>query len=171
MKTKVLIASENEKYHINVEGRATFEVSNPLRNLAFKIANTQISEISVNLALCSGMDSTFIGVIAMLGLHAKKCGAKALILNAGDSLKKLLDGLGLNKLFTYSEDQYAGIKNWEESITAPSGTMPNAVETAKTILDSHETLMNLDASNIPRFKSVVEFVKKDLEDAEKDKKK
>ncbi len=163
MKAKILMAVENNQYHVKVEGRATFEVSSPLRNLALKLKDAPVGGISINLDACTGMDSTFIGVIAMLGLDAKKQNAPAVILNADENNRKLLNGLGLHKIFTYGEDNYAGVKQWQDG--SPS-LKPPALETAKTVLNAHETLMDIDESNVPRFKNVVEFVKKDIEKSE-----
>ncbi|HPN85134.1 MAG TPA: STAS domain-containing protein [Victivallales bacterium] len=168
MKAKILIANENGQYHIKVEGRATFEVSSPLRNLARRLSESPMAGVYVNLESCSGMDSTFIGVVAMLGLHAKKQNVPAVILNSDESNKKLLNGLGLSKIFTYTEDAYAGLKKWSDG--APTEKV-DALDTAKTVLSAHETLMGIDESNVPRFKNVVEFVKKDIEKTESQDKK
>jgi anti-anti-sigma regulatory factor len=169
MKAKILIAVEGGEYHIKVDGRATFEVSSPVRNLAMKIDNGPLKGVYVNLESCSGMDSTFIGVIAMLGLYARKQNVPSVILNSNENNKKLLNGLGLYKIFTYAEDSYAGVKKWTDS-SSESPAKPDAVETAKTVLTAHETLMDIDESNVPRFKNVVEFVKKDLDRNEQENK-
>jgi anti-anti-sigma regulatory factor len=168
MKAKVLVATENGQYYVKVEGRATFEVSSPLRSLVMKLHGVPIAGVSINLELCSGMDSTFIGVLAMFGLHAKKQNVPALILNADENNKKLLTGLGLNKIFTYSEDSYANVKQWQDN--SPQGK-EQALETAKTVLFAHETLMDIDESNVSRFKNVVEFVKKDIEKSKEEEEK
>jgi len=99
---KVLIARDNGAYHIKVEGRATFECSPPLRNLANSLDAHDYQSIFIDLSSCVGMDSTFMGILAMIGLKAKKLGSSVRIVNANDSNKNLLNGLGLQKIFIYT---------------------------------------------------------------------
>lgn len=40
--------------------------------------------------------------------------------------------------------------------------VPTRTEAAPTILEAHETLMNFDPRNVPKFKDVVEFLREDL---------
>jgi hypothetical protein len=46
-------------------------------------------------------------------------------------------------------------------------TMPEAsrdkLDTAEAVVDAHDTLMDVTPENIPKFKSVVNFARKDLE--------
>jgi anti-anti-sigma regulatory factor len=159
MKTSdVLIAHNSGGYLIKIVGRANFEYAPPLRNLANELENDSYSRISVNLKECTGMDSTFMGILAMIGLRAKKSGAEMEILNASDSNKYLLKGLGLTSLFSFS------YKNTEDMV---EWTMPEAsrdkLDTAEAVVDAHDTLMDVTPENIPKFKSVVNFARKDLE--------
>ena len=47
------------------------------------------------------MDSTFMGILAMLGLRAKKINAPMYVYNADEANLALLQGLGLRKLFEF----------------------------------------------------------------------
>ncbi|HRR29122.1 MAG TPA: STAS domain-containing protein [Victivallales bacterium] len=162
MKAKVSVACDNKEYHIQVEGRATFEVSPSLRSLALRIGSSPISGIYIHLDNCTGMDSTFIGVLAMLGLEAKKQNSPAMIVNADENNRKLLNGLGLHKIFLYTQSENSDIndKKWQDNSLPPK---QDPMETAQTVLNAHETLMNIEESNVQRFKNVVDFVKKDIE--------
>jgi hypothetical protein len=44
----------------------------------------------------------------------------------------------------------------------PATPAVSAVEMAQTSLEAHETLMNVNPSNIPKFKDVVQFLAEDL---------
>lgn len=169
MKAKILMAAENNQYNIKVEGRATFEVSSPLRNIALKLRNSPVSGVFIDLENCTGMDSTFIGILAMLGLAAKEQNAPAIILNANENNRKLLNGLGLHKIFTYSETENKDLENKKWQDHSPQEKQ-DSLETAKTVLNAHETLMDIDQSNVQRFKSVVDFVKKDIEKSQEENK-
>ncbi len=160
---KVLIARENGQYHVKVEGRANFECSPPLRNFANSLDEHDCKGISIDLAGCVGMDSTFMGILAMIGLKARKIGACVSIVNASDSNKNLLNGLGLQKIFSYaSSSEMESRQRWVDA--EPSS---DKGEKAETVLEAHETLMEVDKNNVPKFQNVVDFVKKDLGREEK----
>ena len=154
--TKVLISRDNGEYHIKVEGRANFECSPPLRNFAHSLEDCK--GIFIDLSECAGMDSTFMGILAMLGLKAKKCGYTVSIVNADGNMKNLLNGLGIQKIFNYVEiSEIESTQKWEDT-----GKSTDKTEKAETVLEAHETLMKVDKENIPKFKTVVDFVRKDL---------
>ena len=156
--TEVLIASNDGVYSIKVNGRATFECAPPLRSLAKELENVVFKKIDVDLSACTGMDSTFMGILAMLGLRAKKIDAVMTIFNAGDLNKSLLFGLGLKKLFTFSEG--------EISLDPQGGTSQDGADriaSARTVLEAHKTLMDVDEENVRKFEKVVDFVQKDLD--------
>ncbi len=156
--TKVLISRDNGEYRIKVEGRANFECSPPLRNFAHSIECQDCRGISIDLSECVGMDSTFMGILAMMGLKTKKCGHTVDIVNADANMKNLLNGLGLQKIFNYVEmSEIEATQKWEDA-----GKTTGKTEKAETVLEAHETLMKVDKGNIPKFKTVVDFVRKDL---------
>ncbi|MBP3394718.1 MAG: STAS domain-containing protein [Lentisphaeria bacterium] len=155
---EVLIASNDGVYSIKVNGRATFECAPPLRSLAKDLENVMFKRVDVDLSACTGMDSTFMGILAMLGLRSKKIDAVMTIFNAGELNKSLLFGLGLKKLFNFSEG--------EVSFGAQTGAADGAADkivNAQTVLDAHKTLMDVDEENVKKFEKVVDYVQKDLD--------
>lgn len=155
---EVLIASNDGVYSIKVNGRATFECVPPLRSLAKELENVVFRKIDVDLSACTGMDSTFMGILAMLGLRAKKIDAVMTIFNAGDLNKSLLFGLGLKKLFNFSEGEI----RFESEAGSAEGTA-DRIASAQTVLEAHKTLMDVDEENVGKFEKVVDFVQKDLD--------
>lgn len=151
---EVLIASNDGVYSIKVNGRATFECAPPLRSLAKDLENVMFKRVDVDLSACTGMDSTFMGILAMLGLRSKKIDAVMTIFNAGELNKSLLFGLGLKKLFNFSEG--------EVPFGAQTGAADKIVN-AQTVLDAHKTLMDVDEENVKKFEKVVDYVQKDLD--------
>lgn len=160
------IASENGIYAVKASGRATFECAGPLRELAGKLAEEEFTRIDVDLAECQGMDSTFMGILAMLGLRSRKIGAEMNIVNANELNKSLLYGLGLKKLFNYTEGTVVMPGNESASTGASSGKLD--LESAQTVLDAHKTLMDVDDSNKKKFEAVVDMVQKDIDRLNKD---
>ena len=99
-----------------------------------------------------------MGILAMLGLRSKKIDAVMTIFNAGELNKSLLFGLGLKKLFNFSEG--------EVPFGAQTGAADGAADkivNAQTVLDAHKTLMDVDEENVKKFEKVVDYVQKDLD--------
>ena len=158
MSAEIIISNDGDAYYITVNGRATFEHASRLRNLAKSLEDCTFSGISVDLASCTGMDSTFMGILSMLGLNARKLGIPMTIYNAGDANKALLFGLGLKKLFQYKDaSMETGDASWSSGEEVPKGM------DARTVLEAHQTLMDADEQNIRKFEKVVELVQKDLD--------
>ena len=158
MAAVITISNKGTDYYVTVNGRATFEHAPQLRSLAKTLENAPYTSINVDLGQCTGMDSTFMGILSMLGLNARKIGVTMTIFNAGDSNKDLLFGLGLKKLFQYKDEAMAsGDTGWESGETVAKGM------DAHTVLEAHKTLMDADEGNIKKFEKVVEMVQKDID--------
>ncbi len=164
MSTEVIITNDGDAFYISVNGRATFEHASQLRNLAKTLETQNFSKICVDLGQCGGMDSTFMGILAMIGLRARKIDAPMEIFNAGAANTALLHGLGLKKLFDFREGTMtSGSDGWTGNSDSASS------ERARTVLEAHQTLMNADQQNVKKFEKVVELVQKDIEQMNKDK--
>ena len=149
-----------------VEGRANFDYGLPLRNFA-KNLEGNFTRIAIDLRACLGMDSTFMGIMAMIGLKAKKKNVQVEILNADENNRYLLEGLGLDKLFKFVNKDTCNICN--EKIASDTKTC-SVLNTAETVVDAHKTLMRVDKKNIPKFEKVVEFAQEDVDKLKKKKK-
>lgn len=160
------IHSSEGLYTIQVVGRATFECVAPLRNLAKELETAEFKKIHVDLSQCAGMDSTFMGILAMLGLRARKIGAEMNIVNAGELNKSLLYGLGLKKLFNYTNGEV--VLPGKENIAAKASSGKMDLDSARTVLDAHKTLIDVDDSNKKKFEAVVDMVQKDIDRLNKD---
>ena len=159
---ELFISSRDGVHTVRVAGKGTFECAPGLRNLGKTLDQTSFQEVRIDLRECTWMDSTFMGILAMIGLRAKRINAKMTILNAGPQNTALLCGLGLKKLFVF-EDSAAG-SGAENAVPQNGGAAENsATENARMVLDAHETLMNVDEANVAKFKGVVSLVKNDLE--------
>lgn len=161
-KADILISQSHGVFKIKVEGRASFESSPPIRNLAKTLKSETVQKVSVDLKNCTGMDSTFMGVLAMLGLEARKVMAPMEIFGASDENLNLLEGLGLKKLFNFVNEVSTDLldtKEWERV----DGNPRNIRERAETVYEAHDTLMDVDAKNVPKFEKVVDLTRKDLD--------
>ena len=156
--TDLLISHRDGVYSVKAAGRANFEYAVPLRELAKTLETFKCFRI--DLGECVAMDSTFMGVLSMIGLKARRFKAGVELYNANDTLKKLLRDLGVNKLFTFIDgaDPDAPAE-WASA----SHDRRDLLTTAETVTEAHQTLVEADSSNAARFDQVIEFAKQDVE--------
>ena len=107
-KGEVFISEKDGITFIRAKGNASFVCAPPLRELAKKLAAEPFGGLKIDLEECTWMDSTFMGMLAMLGLNAKKKGIPAEIWNASEQNEKLLSGLGLKKVFDFRTGEFGG---------------------------------------------------------------
>ena len=158
IKPEIFVSKEDDAYKVKVVGKSTFAVAPIMRNLVQRISSSSPIGVSIDLSECTGMDSTFMGILAMLGLKTKKNKQPALIANASKENKKLLDGLGLNKLFDYIVTPADEKHDWKKE-------KPKEIsfkENAETVFHAHKSLIETDVANADEFQNVVDQIEKEI---------
>lgn len=166
---QILVAKSSQLVQIRVIGRATFKVSRELREFGLRVVRDGIRSLIIDLSQCRGMDSTFMGVLAMIGLEAKDHkNTNLVIVNAGQQQRKLLESIGVSRLFEFAEKDMDQV-TWKNLVEA-AAEVADMGDVADTILNAHQTLMDISPDNVPKFKDVVEMLAHEVEE-EKQKKK
>jgi len=141
-----------------VSGRANFETAMPLRDYVEKLSGREV--IWFAMAGCTGLDSTFMGVMAMLALKAKRSQCEIHLAGADAKLCGLLAGIGILKLFAKHD---ALPENLVSGTAAPLENAPRSeADRAQTVLDAHKTLVEADGKNAEVFKTVIELAEDDV---------
>src|SRR5436190_12564259 len=150
---------------IKIAGRASFNSSLDFKTLINGLAQKGFSRFVLDLTDCPLMDSTFLGVLAGLGLKfgsARNGDPVATIelLNPKPRIQDLLENLGVTHLFKIinGQEPAAGKMNPVDSGSAK----PDRKEISRTCLEAHQTLMDINPANIPKFKDVAQFLAEDL---------
>lgn len=169
MKTPALsgltVCLGNDEVWIRVCGRANFSCSYDLKKLVHELQEKGYHSFVLDLSECLLMDSTFLGVLAGLGL---KLGANGngtplrsiQLLNPNSRIADLLENLGVTQLFQVRHGQPLA-SNGDACSQAPTDTA-DKVELTRTCLEAHETLMRVNPENVDRFKDVAKFLAEDL---------
>ncbi|MDR0932009.1 MAG: STAS domain-containing protein [Victivallales bacterium] len=157
----LLISHRDGVYFVKVSGRANFEYAVPLRELAKTLEEFHC--VRMDMTECLAMDSTFMGVLSMIGLAAKRSNAEVELVNASDFLTKLLRDLGVVKLFTFVKSDEKSGESYE-----CVGCKSDLLTTAETVAEAHETLIEADKANAGKFDAVVALSKRDVERLKKE---
>ncbi len=112
-----------------------------------------VKHFFIDLSHCDYMDSTFMGLL--VGFNKKlsiTAAQKVEIVNPSEPCKKLLKGLGIQKLLSYIDEEIAmPLDMVQISKTAKA--------TAEFILKAHEELINLSIINRRRFAALQSVLK------------
>jgi anti-anti-sigma regulatory factor len=163
---KMLIYSGKESACIKIVGRATFTSSIDLKTVISELNQRGYTWFVLELSECSLMDSTFLGVLAGFGLKMAASPAPPGVpvielLNPPPRIVDLLENLGVLQLFKVNQGNAPCIRAPEEVVAHTPG-QPSREEVTRACLEAHETLMELNPANIPKFKDVAQFMAEDL---------
>ena len=146
---------------VRIDGKGSHQNSGELK--AFVKNQLEASggqRVIVDLSLCTGMDSTFMGMLTCLAGRIEEAGGSLHVVNAAGRNGELLRGLGLDQIFVVDD----GTASIEEPVATPSCTaLPKECtdkSTQKAIcLESHEALVAADERNAPKFRDVIDLMR------------
>ena len=149
-----------------IQGRGTFLNSAPFKSIiqTMQARNPQTTFI-LDMRECESMDSTFMGVLAGVGLAQRREKRPNLTLvNVSDRVRKLLTTLGLAHFL----DIRSSIpeKTPLPEIDAFQQTDPvqaNREDQILHMIQAHQDLVHLDSSNKIRFENVLKYLSDSLE--------
>jgi anti-sigma B factor antagonist len=150
---------------VRISGRANFTTSIDFKTLMNELRQKGYSYFVLDLTECALMDSTFLGVLAGFGLklgfvQGDRTERAIELLNPNTRINDLLESLGVLHLFRTSHGPLAPPEQTES--TTPSQSHPTREEVTRACLEAHQTLMEINPANIPRFKDVAQFLAEDL---------
>jgi len=153
---------------IKIIGRANFSSSIDFRTLVNELLQKGYTYFVLELSECLLMDSTFLGVLAGLGLKMSSARNKETVpaielLNPNVRITELLENVGVLHLFKLTEGCLA--LPAEAEIHAHAPVNHSKEEVTRACLEAHQTLMQLNPQNIARFKDVAQFLAEDLQKA------
>jgi anti-anti-sigma regulatory factor len=167
---KLMVSVSDTVVVVKITGRASFTSSLDFKALIEALRRRGHRHFALELSECVIMDSTFLGVLAGLGVksaEAAREGRKCPIalVNPNSRITDLLANLGVSHLFQVIHRAPADDTQFREPDSpAPK---PSRAEVSRTCLEAHELLMAMNPANIPKFKDVTQFLAEDLKRMER----
>lgn len=151
---KYLVHIDGDDAFMRVVGKAGYLNCRSAGEFFNIVAEKNCKRLLIDLAECSGMDSTFLGMIAGAALRLSKNGAQVVVENPNERNRQLIDNLGIYRLVKIAQ---------AKAVQAEVGTQL-AVENVPqaSILAAHENLVEADAENLKKFEDVISFLKKEI---------
>ncbi|HTG44890.1 MAG TPA: STAS domain-containing protein [Verrucomicrobiae bacterium] len=157
---------------IKIEGRANFTSSVDFKTLVNSLWQKGHHHFVLDLTDCMLMDSTFLGVLAGLGLKLTNGDTKNSpeatpieLLNPNARIADLLENLGVAHLFHTVAGRSAEDSQKLVPVETPA-TNASKAEISRNCLEAHKVLMEINPANVAKFKDVAQFLAEDLKKTE-----
>jgi hypothetical protein len=121
--------------------------------------------VVVDLELCTGMDSTFMGTMAGIAIRLAKLPDGVLqVTGANDKNRNSLEDLGLSMLLEIEPQDAV----WKDNITNIRNSLKEcsittSVDRTQHVFDAHKLLCDADESNDEKFSTVLDVLEAELE--------
>jgi anti-sigma B factor antagonist len=148
---------------VRVRGRASFMNSQLIRDFFQQSIRAGTRRFAVDFAECTGMDSTFLGVLAGTAIELRNSTPRGVLIfcRLGPRNLELVRNLGLHRLATI--DCGPGTPAGAEAAgRALEGPRLGEKENAELCLRAHESLVEADANNLAKFQDVIGLLKDTL---------
>lgn len=170
----ISVSCANDHVYVRVVGRGTFQNGPPLRRYALDMIKQGRHQFVIDLGGCQAMDSTFLGMLAGIGLHLhRECGrGKVRVIEVNAQNAELLETLGLDRLF---EVNTAGHPPAETALPAATdfrqladtdlaelSRRSDKGEVAGLMLEAHDNLIDVDRRNEEKFEEVTRYLREKI---------
>ena len=155
---------------IRCTSRGSFVNSPALKTIAEKYMARGGQTIVVDMEICPGVDSTFMGTLAGLARKMMVCGGALQIATPTQRTRSAMESLGLDMLVEIDPGNALWQQDIQERRTmiatgsakeASAGNM-NELERTRHVLDAHNTLRAMNHKNNEAFGYVCETLEEDL---------
>ena len=162
---KMLVMVGEQLAWIRIIGRANFTSSVDFKTLVDELRQKGCNCFVLDLSECVLMDSTFLGVLAGLGLKLSSGDGDHVqhgveLFNPSPRITDLLETLGVLQLFKITQGTFTPAAPTQALEHAPGS--PSKDEVTLTCIEAHQTLMALSPANAARFKDVTQFLAEGL---------
>jgi anti-anti-sigma regulatory factor len=157
--------TDNDVVVVRVIGRGNFDLSPSLKRVFERFSTAHSSpRYIIDLAQCPSLDSTFMGMIAAMGLRQITCiKERIVVLNTCGATGTQLLKLGLKHLLDIrGKDQHAASVSDSDFETSQPGALSRFEKTVHMI-ESHQALIDADSGNEVQFRPVIESLSASLD--------
>ena len=143
---------------IRICGRASFQNSAPLSTFFQEKVEQGPPRFVLDFADCTGMDSTFLGIIAGAAMETRRIdGGYLALLRLGERNLELVRNLGLHRLAKVDSGDMDSKVDADAASTKPLDG--EAAVTRQVLIQAHENLAGINEENQEKFQDIVEYLK------------
>lgn len=156
-----LVNVEGDPVRLLVRGRASYTNCAPVQQFLDRITAEGDASLEIDFSECTGMDSTFMGLLAGSAIHMRRRATPGEIslVNLSPHNLELIRNLGLHRLLRVVGASGSTIFP-AHKLATDLPESPTRAASHETILRAHEDLMQVDPMNVSKFQDVVAFMKR-----------
>jgi anti-sigma B factor antagonist len=162
----ISVASLKNRVYACVVGRGTFQNSQPLRQFTLNKIDEGHEVFVIDFSACQGLDSTFLGMLAGIGLRLRRSAPPASIhlVNLKPRNMDMLRTLGLESLFFIDADAPAPPVDTDYQLLPDTDITQTKQPldkdgAANLVIEAHDNLVRVDQRNTPRFKELTRILR------------
>ncbi|MEX2382750.1 MAG: STAS domain-containing protein [Opitutales bacterium] len=163
-KAGFLVDVHSEPVIIKIKGRVSFLNSAPLRDFFNQAASSKKRNFVIDFVDCTGMDSTFLGILAgaALDLKKQKPSGDLILSRLGEKNLELVKNLGLHRLM-YVDSGRGRVELKQPTRLSEENEPEDVVKRARMVLEAHENLVAAEAKNLEKFQDIITYLKNHVE--------
>ena len=162
-KPTFLVDAYSDPVVVRIDGRACFQNSACLKDFVAELVRQGKTRFVLDFLHCTSMDSTFLGVLAGAALELRKTTppGSLVLARVGPRNLELIRTLGLHRLLTVDAGDFQmSFDKCDTALQCPDRT---ELESARMVLEAHESLVAVDETNRGKFQDVLAFLKNRVE--------
>ncbi len=156
----------SEPVILRILGRACFSNCTVVKDFFRTLFDQGKRRFIVDFQHCASMDSTFLGILAGAGLQLMRADPPGVMVlsRLGPRNLELVRNLGLHRILLV-DDEAVGRREKEAMTPLVGPAEPQSeIEAARTVLEAHEDLVEIDESNRNRFQDVIAFLRNQVDE-------
>ena len=157
--TSYLVARLGKTVFVRSVGLANMKNAPMLDSFLREELAQGVSLVCVDLSTCSGMDSTFMGLLVGFSQELVRVQGQLVVVNPTAQNLKLLDMLGVSEvLAVVAQTDPAEL----EFVVIPANPAVSPLQRLEIIKRAHQHLANINASNQAKFSAFISALEGDL---------
>jgi len=157
------VSAYSDPVVVRINGKANYLNCNDFREFIESMVMEGKSQFVIDFENCTGMDSTFLGILAGTALELRKSRKPGICIlcNLNERNHELICNLGLQNLLTIAEDLPESAESEPQSF---KGLNNVEVSDARSVLRAHENLVEASDENAEKFQDVIAFLRNQVEE-------
>lgn len=155
--TKYLVHTQDKEAQLVIRGRASYLNCMGVSEFFDTIIRAKYKKATIDLGECTGLDSTFLGIIAKLAIKLRAINGSfscVVLQNLGDRNLEVVQNLGIDKITKLETKATLKAENCDFLGNIPSSK--------PAMLEAHKSLIEADGDNAKKFEDVISYLSKGL---------
>ena len=157
-RTSFLVNAYEDPVFLRIVGKASYLNCTPVSEFFDEMIARGRTDFVVDFADCTGMDSTFLGILAAAAMDVKDKGSLVLM-RLNQRNQELIENVGLHRILTVDTHGPDEEVEKRESYLDEIADDTKQAADSRLILKAHESLIEIDEGNAQKFQDVVSFLR------------